>query len=261
MNFDLDLQRLVLIGLVTTRTLTFMMSMPILGVKTVPRPVRIGLGLWMGLALVEPLVAVGVVVPMDPAGLAFAIAIEVLMGLVLAFGVVLVFATVQFAGQIIGIQIGFSLANVIDPQSESQVSVVSQLYNLLAALVFLAVDGPLIVLRALDESFRVLAPGSFTPAPEGMMQAVSGFGVMFSLALRIALPVIVTLLLISVSMGLLGRTVPQLNILVLGFPLKILVGTAVLAASIPLFSDVLTETFGQMPDELFRIVHATAMGR
>ncbi len=261
MNPAIDLRVIVLAGLVTVRVTSFLMSLPVLGVRTVPHPVRLALGLWMGVVLSAPVTAQPTQVPLTAGPLAFALLMEVLVGVVLAFGVVLVFATVQFAGQIIGIQIGFSLANVIDPQSNVQISVVSQFYNLVAALIFLAIGGPAIVLRSIADSFSVLRPGGFVPAPEGLFEAVSAFGELFALALRISLPVVVTLLLVSASLGVLGRTVPQMNLLVLGFPIKILVGSFVLAASVPLLGQLVTSNFERLPEQLARILAATAGGR
>lgn len=261
MDALVDTHALVVGGLVATRTLTFLMSMPVMGMGGVPAPVRIALGLWMAVAVLPTVIASGAQVPASAAALALAMALEVLVGLLLAFGAVSLFAAVQFAGQTIGVQMGLAMANVLDPTTDLQVSVISTFYNLLAVLVFLAIDGPLTVIRCLHESFVLLVPGAFVPAPAGMLEAAAQVGSIYALALRLALPVIVSLLLVSLSLGIVGRTVPQLNILVLGFPVKILVGCFVLMASVPIFGDVVTDLMSELPDRLGRIAYALASGR
>ena len=261
MTVDLDMSALILGGLVATRTLTFLMTMPVLGMRGVPTPVRIALGVWMAVAVLPTVRATGAAAPTTLGEMALALSLEVLAGFMLAFGVVTVFATVQFAGQMIGIQIGFAMANVIDPTTDLQVSVVSQVFNVVTVLLFLAADGHLMVLQSLGDSFRVLVPGNFTPATAGILETARQIGSVYALALRLALPVVMTLLLVSLSLGLVGRTVPQLNILVLGFPIKILVGCFVLFASIPLFGDVVGDLFADLPERLGRIVWASATGR
>lgn len=261
MNVPIDMDALVVGGLVVTRTLTFLMSMPVLGMRSVPSTVRIAIALWMAFAVMPVVVEAGAQAPQTVMEFVLAICVEVLAGLMLSFGAITLFAAVQFAGEIIGIQMGLAMANVLDPTTNLQVSVISQTYNLLAVLVFLAIDGHLMVLQSLNDSFAVLVPGTFVPAAAGLMETVSQVGSLYSFALRLALPVIVSLLLVSLSLGVVGRTVPQLNILVLGFPIKILVGCFVLMASIPIFGDVVVDMMRELPERLGRIVWASAMGR
>ena len=261
MNFQVDNDTLVIAGLSTARVLSFLSSLPIMGVRTVPRTVRIALALCVAVGMLPTIRAAGAVAPDTPVMLAFALAIEILVGLLLAFAAVTLFATVQFAGEMIGVQMGLALANVVDPTSDMQISTLSQVFNLVAVLAFLALDGPVQLLRAFADGFHAMPPGAFVPNAESMLEAVAQVGVLFSLALRIALPVITALFLVSMTLGIVGRTVPQLNILVLGFPIKILVGVFVIAVSIPMFGEQISETLLALPERLGDILWAGSVGR
>jgi len=193
--------------------------------------------------------------------LAFALAIEILVGLLLAFAAVTVFATVQFAGEIIGVQMGLALANVVDPTSNMQISTVSQMFNLIAVLMFLAGDGPGNLLRAFAQGYEAMPPGAFVPTAESMFEAIAQVGTLFSLAVRIALPVITALMLVSLTLGVLGRTVPQMNLIVVGFTIKIVVGIFVMAISVPLFGETIIGILDQVPDRLGDIIWAGPVGR
>lgn len=261
MNVDLDIEALVIGGLATARALSFLSSLPVLGVRTVPRTVRVAIAMCVAVGMMPTIEAAGAVAPTTPLQLALALTIEILIGLVLAFAAVTVFATVQFAGELIGVQMGLALANVIDPTSDQQVSTMSQVFNIVAVLVFLAVDGPGQILRAFAAGYVAMPPGNVTPSVEMLMTATGQVGALFSMALRISLPVITALMLVSMTLGVVGRTVPQLNILVLGFPIKILVGVFLVGVSIPLFGETIADTLRDLPLRLEEIIWAAPSGR
>ena len=261
MNLAIDSNSLVVGGLATARVLSFLSSLPVLGVRTVPRTVRVAIALCVAGGMLPTILAAGAAAPATPVELAFALTLEILIGLVLAFAAVTVFATVQFAGEMIGMQMGLAMANVIDPTSDQQISTLSQVFNIVAVLVFLVVDGPGEILRAFAAGYVALPPGAFAPSAETLLTAVAQVGALFSMALRIALPAITSLLLVSLTLGVVGRTVPQLNILVLGFPIKILVGVFVVGVSIPMFGDAIATTLRELPLRLDEILRAAGPGR
>mgnify|MGYP006287305695 FL=1 len=261
MNLGFDPDALVIGGLSAARVLSFLSSLPVMGVRTVPGPVRIAIALCMAVGMMPTIQAAGAVAPGSPLTLALALAIEILVGLVLAFTAVTLFATVQFAGEMIGVQMGLALANVVDPTNDQQISTLSQVFNLVAVLVFLAIDGPTEILRAFSESYVAMPPGAFVPSAESMLTAMAQVGTLFSMALRIALPVITALMLVSLTLGIVGRTVPQLNILVLGFPIKILVGVFVISVSVPLSGESIAGTLNELPERLLEVVWVESAGR
>ncbi len=262
MNFEIDLSMFVVGGLAFARILTFVMATPIIGMRNIPPLVKIALALWLAAAAVPSLAQWSAVVPTSAAGIALALTREFFVGLLLAFSLVMVFAGIQLAGQIVGVQIGFALVNVLDPQTQAQVSAVSQFYYLMAALLFVALDGPLLVIGGVVKSFGALPPsvpaGMNLGAVFALVRSMSG---VFAAALQIAAPPVVALLLVSITMGIMGRTVPQLNVLVVGFPLKILVGLLVMTASMALFGDVVSSSLRDVHEQLAGVAVGLSAGR
>ncbi len=261
MTLTLDLAPLLLGGLAAVRVLTFLMAVPALGIKAVPVAVKVGLALWVTAGLLPQVVAQGAAVPSAPGPLALAVAAEFAIGLLLAMVVAFAIGAVQLAGEIVGLQIGFGIVNVIDPMSQLQVSVLGQLYYMLAALVFVGMDGPAIVLRGIAASFSALPPGGMAVRSAGVAALVLSFSGVFSAALRMSLPPVVALLLVSLAMGIVGRTVPQLNILVVGFPVRIAVGLLILAASLPLLTRAVSAALGGLDGQLVGMAWGLAPAR
>lgn len=160
---------------------------------------------------------------------------SLVIGLLLGFTLNLVFTAVRFAGSVAGIQIGFAIVNSFDPQSGGQVSVVSQFYYLLAVLLFFVTGAHHLLVGAMFHSCTAVPPFGTLHAAEGAWYLLEQFGSVFVIGLRMAAPVVIVLLLVSASMGVVVKTVPQLNVLVVGFPIKIAVGLIVLGLSLVFF--------------------------
>ncbi len=144
----------------------------------------------------------------------------------------LVLAIFQIAGEFIGYHFGFSIANILDPQSGDQLSILSQWFYLTAMLVFFAVNAHYIVIEALVKSLKLLPPGTFVVN----ITTFNGVKVlsykMFVIALQISAPVVAVLLFTQVAMGIIAKTVPQINILISSFPLTIFLGFLFLGLTI-----------------------------
>ncbi|MGQ0656633.1 MAG: flagellar biosynthetic protein FliR [Chromatiales bacterium] len=205
---------------------------PIIGTRAVPSRVRLVLALGVTAVLVPGL---PVPPPMDvfsAAGVAVT-AQQVLIGVILGLSMRLIFAAVELAGQLFGQQMGLGFAAMVDPQSGNQVEVVSQFYALLATLLFLSLNGHLLLLHALADSFQTLPVGAAGITHAGLGVLLEWAGDLFTQAVIIALPAITVLLIVNFAYGILARSAPQLNILAVGFPLTILVGIGVLALALP----------------------------
>ena len=166
---------------------------------------------------------------------------EVIMGLILGFVVLLLFIGIQFAGQLAGLQMGFGIVNVIDPQSSEQVSIIGQFLNILAILLVLTLNGHHLILQGLVHSFEVVPLGGIEFKEVVMQKLVVLSNEVFIIAIKISIPVLLSLFLISVAMGILARTVPQMNVFIVGFPVQLAVGLSVLVASLPLFYIILNK--------------------
>ena len=157
---------------------------------------------------------------------------EAMIGLTLGVCVRTFFGSVQLAGQIIGFQMGFAMINVVDPQSGANVSIMEQIAYWVALLVFLLLNGHHIMLLALVESFELVPPGFFM-FQEAMLTRVLGLGAeMFVLAIKIGAPVIAALLFTSAAFGLTAKFSPQMNVMIVAFPLKIIVGLMLFGLSL-----------------------------
>jgi flagellar biosynthetic protein FliR len=160
---------------------------------------------------------------------------EVVTGLIIGFATSLLFAGVQFAGQLIGIDMGFSIANVIDPESGTNTPIISQMQYVVVILIFLMVNGHHFLIESLLISFSAVPIDGFSLSGSLVQKLIALTGTIFTIAVKIGAPAIIALFLTNVALGVLSRAVPQMNVFVISFPLKIAVGFLVLIISLPAF--------------------------
>lgn len=241
------------------RILPLMAVAPIFGNAAQPRRVRLAIGLIITLALAPTLPPM----PSVPAGSwpGFAIlAQQIVIGLLLGLSLRIAFAAVDLAGELTGMQMSLSFAMFYDPQNAGQTPVIAEFLGLIAMLIFLALNGHLLTLAALAESFRLL-PVSAAPFQAGSITTLLAWSsVMFSTGLLLALPLITALLIANLAMGVLARVAPQLNIFAVGFPVTLTAGFAVLMFSIPYFGTALERLYDQAFRTLAEILRAAGGG-
>lgn len=217
------------------RILGLIMVAPVFGHRSVPAQVKIGLGVFIAL-IVSPTLPPPPDVALGSWQGLFILVQQFLIGLAIGFTMRVIFASVELAGEIIGLQMGLGFASFFDPQSAGQTLVLSRFFNLLAMLVFLAVNAHLLVLGLVAESFVTLPISTAPLAAEGF-RSVAAFGsTIFVVGLQIALPLIAVLLMTNLALGILTRSAPQLNIFAIGFPITLGVGLIVLDFSMPYFA-------------------------
>ena len=215
---------------------------PILGNIGIPRRVKALLALAVTVALAPLLESVPAIEPWSAAGVAVMVQ-QMVVGAAMGFAMRVVFTMVDVAGELASLQMGLGFAIFFDPQHGAHTAVVAQLLGLLASLTFLAINGHLMMLATLAESFRVLPVGAaFGDASPWLALARWGATIFVS-GLMLALPVVAALLITNVALGILTRAAPQLNLFTVGFPVTILVGWLVLALSLPMFAPLLTHAF------------------
>lgn len=259
-GFDMNMPEITereieLFILMFLRVSAIVATMPILGNSTVPVRIKGGMSLVIVLLLFPFTVLHPPASGILPLGLQMAG--EVMIGIIIGFAGRLVFAGVQLAGQLAGFQMGFAIVNVFDPVTSAQVSIVAQLQYLLAMLVFLAVDGHHLFLYVIAESYRIVPPLDFRFSGALMQALVHLSRDMFIVAIKMGAPVIVTLLMVSLGFGLIARTVPQINILIVGFPLKIAMGLIGIGLTLPIFTRIIGNVvmdFGDMLKLLLRVM-------
>lgn len=190
----------------------------------------------------------------DMLGLILVVAKEALVGIVMGFFASMMFAAIQMAGAFIDIQIGFGMANIIDPMMKEHNAVIGQLYNFAATLLFLALNGHHLMIRGLADSFAVLPLGHVVITPHATSGMLQVFTVMFMAALKIGAPVVGAIFLTDVSLGILARTVPQLNVFVVGLPAKLTVGMLAIMAVLPMAGMVMKGLFGGLEHDLVTLL-------
>lgn len=250
--------RLAMLVLALARVGGLFVMAPIFAARAAPMRVRVALVFFMTLAMLPLL---GATPPAIAGNTSLAVmlglvAFEVLIGFAIGLVAQLTFGAVQMAGQLAGIQMGIGLSNLIDPQTQEHITSLAQWQNLLALLVFLSVDGHHILVRAVADSFRVLPVGGGMPAAAGFGLVFDLAGGLFVVALKIASPVMVLLLLVNAAMGVLAKLIPQLNVFIVGFPLNVAAGLFVLAASQPFTLRLLVTSFSEVEDALAHVVRA-----
>jgi flagellar biosynthetic protein FliR len=232
-----------LLLLVFLRVTTIVMSLPIFSGNNVPNMFKAGLALAVALVLF-PVIDIDAVPLMDNwLLLTVGIVSEILMGLGIGLAIRLIMAGIQMAGQVSGFQMGLAIANIMDPATSMQTPILAQAFNLMAMLIFLAIDAHHWFFHAMVESFAIIPPFQFGLSPSFIGYLMEMGGKMFIIALKIGAPVIVALLLASVSFGLMARTVPQMNIFIVAMPLKIVVGLLFVVFSLPYLQPYLRELF------------------
>jgi flagellar biosynthetic protein FliR len=158
----------------------------------------------------------------------------------------------------IGLQMGLSFAVFYDPQNAGQSAVLSEFLGLLATLIFLAMNGHLLALSVLAESFHLLPIGTTPIAAQSLAAVVSWAAVLFSAGVLLSLPIVAALLIANIAMGVLSRVAPQLNLFAVGFPVTIVSGFVVLTISLPYFGAALERLFDQSFVALRGIMQAAA---
>ncbi|MBS3936027.1 MAG: flagellar biosynthetic protein FliR [Sulfuritalea sp.] len=232
-------------------------SAPIFNSVAQPQRIRLVTGLVITLAIVPVLPPMPPVAPGSWLGLGM-LAQQIVIGVLMGFSLRLAFAAVDLAGDLIGVQMGLSFAIFYDPQNAGQTPVISEFLGLLTMLIFLAMNGHLLTLHVLVESFRLLpiAPAPF--AAGGIAALLAWSSVLFSAGLLLALPMIAALLIANLAMGVLARVAPQLNIFAVGFPVTLMAGFLVLMFSIPFFGAALERLFDQTFRALDAVLRAAA---
>ncbi len=205
---------------------------PVFGSEMVPMRIRLLLALALTMLVLPVVPAVPAI---DPLGIEGALigAQQVLIGLAMGFALRLVFSALTVAGQTVATTMGLGFASAVDPQNGVQVPVVSQIYVILATLLFLTFNGHLILIELVAGSFRDLPVALDGLGRNGMWHLVAWGGDMFAGAMLIALPVVASILLLNISFGVITRAAPQLNIFAVGFPLTILMGFVIIWLTLP----------------------------
>jgi flagellar biosynthetic protein FliR len=223
--FGFDSVNFLSFVLTLMRVSVLIFFLPFFGGDTIPTPVKAALCLVLALAIWPAGALPGEVFPAHPFHLVLIFLGELILGLGLALLVNFVFAGMQLGAELIGFQMGFSMISLMDPSNPGQQLVITSfLAQMVALALFLSLDGHLLLLSSLLGSFKLMGPGELLLGSRALEDMLSLSAGMFVLAVKVAGPVLACLFLVELALALMARVAPQMNLLVLGFPIKIGVG-------------------------------------
>jgi len=227
--------------------------LPLFGARGVPSLWKIGISMLIAIVLMPAVPKVSGY-PETAAQIIIAFLSEALLGLILALTVNMFFTSIQMAGHFMSFQMGFSMATIMDPQSGVQNSVLTEMMYILTILLFFTMDGHHIFLRALAASFQAAPPTGvvFDNSIAGILVKVSGN--MFLTGLKLAAPMVIALFLSNLCLGIIARTVPQVNILMVGFPINICIGLIFLMMTFANIAPFLSGLFKDMGEALMSLI-------
>lgn len=243
--------------LVLFRIVAMVQVTPLLSSTAIPQIAKIGLSFFVAAVIFPTVVASGYTIPPDPFHYFLLILGEALIGIIIGFFLTVVYASFQVAGQFFSLQMGFGASQVFDPLAQIEIPLLGQFLNIVAMLVFITLGGfQKFMLKGVGDSFKALKAMDLVLGNEKLFSVFIGsLGRLFEAALMISFPILGTLFIISVSVGLLAKAAPQMNLLMIGFPIAIGVAFLILFATMPF----LMETFGKIIDTSFESISKLLM--
>lgn len=237
----------------------FIFTAPVFGSQLVPKVVKVWAALLFAFAL-TPLVDFSGLPVMGSLPYFVLAAREVLLGVLIGFICNFFLHGVEFAGHILGLQMGFAASTLFDPLSRNDVSVIGRFKGLLAIVLFLAMNGHHIMLSSFSASYAAVPPSISRFGTGGGAELIAATSHIFVVAIRVAIPTLSAIFMVQVGLAMLAKTVPQMNIFVVGFPLKIAVGLTVLGLSMPYFGFVLRRAVAGTNADLKSLLGALSGG-
>jgi flagellar biosynthetic protein FliR len=250
MNVALPTELLAGFLLALVRTSAWLVVTPPFNSNAIPQRVKVGLAASLALVLSPS-------VKLDPALFQFwpfatAVAYQAFVGLVLGFAVYLIFAVVQIAGELVDLQSGFSAASLYDPFTNAAATPIGRLYQLMAVTMLFAINGHLLLVRGFINSYQA-APLSGVTLQEVASLFTTELGRFLMSAVEIAAPLVAALFLTELAMGLLNRAAPQVNVLTIGFIVKILLALLLVGVALPLLPGVVEGLLGDALASMTRL--------
>ena len=247
--FELLINRYELFLLVLVRTSGIFLISPFFSSQNVPNTLKIGFSF-----ILSVLITMILDVNTDFAGTNFVALIvkELMVGLIIGFISYAFFSTFYVMGQIIDMKIGFGMINVIDPQHRVQVPLMGNFYYILAFLLLLSINGHHTIINALVESYEFIPIGKFAFKEDTALFLVNIISKSFSTGFKLSAPIVAIIFLADLLLGILARAIPQMNVFVVGMPLKILIGLLIISVSIPMFYTIATGVFNETIEDIYK---------
>ncbi|HNZ29153.1 MAG TPA: flagellar biosynthetic protein FliR [Candidatus Goldiibacteriota bacterium] len=241
--------------LIVIRITAIFFTAPILSSRNIPSIVKIAAAALTGL-IIFPVIDKTAAMPSDIMTFGLLVFKQVIMGVIVGLAAYMVFAAIQLAGQIIDLQMGFGIVNVIDPVSNTQVSIMGQFQFVLGILIFLSINGHHFLFRAISDSFYLVPLNDVGVTTATVNRLSDLFYNMFVLAFKIAGPATIALFLTNLTLGLVARTLPQMNVFIVGLPLNILVGISAVLIALPILVNLFSTLLNTMWEDIYFIIRS-----
>lgn len=256
LNFELGITFL----LIFARIGAFIVATPIFGGPNTPGPVKAGMAFVVSLLMLPLVPVVQQDIDGGLPGFILALLREFGVGFLAGYLCQLVLQVMNIAGQIVDIHIGFLMSTYFDPAVGGQITLTAKFLYLLGIVLFFILDGHHMLMLGLAKSFDIVPLNTAMLSGDGMLALVKAFARMITVAVQISTPVIAVVIIIDVCLGLMGRTAPQMNIFMLGFPLKIGAGILTMAVMAPLMGVVFRSLFRMMESDLYVLLKGLGQG-
>jgi flagellar biosynthetic protein FliR len=219
-----------------SRILGFFSTAPLLSQNSFPVTTRIGLAIVMTILLMPGIPLMMTVDPLSMDGLLILIN-QFLIGISIGFVMRVIFSAIEMAGELIAVSMGLGFATFYNPQTQAQTIVISQFLSLLALAVFLSTNLHLVMLESFFDSFKTIPIDQISLAPIAFRDLAYWGSNIFSIGLQLSLPIVTTLLIANIALGILTKAAPQLNLFGIGFPITIGIGFLMLSIKMPYWSN------------------------
>ncbi|MEG6617316.1 flagellar biosynthetic protein FliR [Peptococcaceae bacterium 1198_IL3148] len=240
--------------LVFVRCSTFLWASPIFAIPGIPGQVKAGFAFVLTIIIYPIIAASGPEIFDGGLGYIMMLVSEAAVGLAMGFVCTMVFNALRMAGQLIDLSIGYAMAQIMDPVTSSMNTPLGRFLYYVTLATFLCVDGHHGLIWGLVKSYQILPLNAAEMTGTAAIFLIRAFADTFTLALKVAVPIVAVLLMTDIALGVMGRTAPQMNIFMLGFPFKIMLGLLSLAVLLPLMGSIFASIFDQMQKDLLLLV-------
>ncbi|HEY9059840.1 MAG TPA: flagellar biosynthetic protein FliR [Pseudobacteroides sp.] len=227
---------------------------PIFGRRNIPVYLKVGLALITALLLMNA-------VKMNPVdygnniySYTMLIFKEFIVGIILGYIANVIFDAILMAGQLIDMQVGFGMVNVLDPISNIQIPISSNFYYMISMMVLMASNGHHVIMKGLFESYRFIPAGEVAFNTILLNDVLASFSKMFLIGFKISAPIIAAILVTDIALGIISKSIPQLNVFIVGMPAKIILGVLVMVLTIPAFIYLVGFMVGELDNEMFKVI-------
>jgi flagellar biosynthetic protein FliR len=227
---------------------------PIFGRRSIPIYLKVGVALIASLLLINAVKLNPVDYGNNLYSYTLLIFKEFIVGIILGYVANVIFDAILMAGQMIDMQVGFGMVNVLDPISNIQVPISSNFYYMVSMMVLMASNGHHIIMRGLFDSYKLIPAGGVTFNSVLLHDVIASFSKMFLIGFKISAPVIAAILVTDIALGIISKSIPQLNVFIVGMPAKIILGVMVMVVTIPAFIYLVGFMVGELDNEMIKII-------